>query len=94
LIHIYNFKFNTYEEPMARFRLACTKGTYVRSIAHELGQKVGCGAHLVQLSRVKSGKFEVSQATPLDKVLCFSEAELERQVIPFLTLARESKGSD
>src|ERR1043165_47516 len=51
LIHIYNFKFSTYEEPMARFRLACTKGTYVRSIAHELGQKVGCGAHLVQLSR-------------------------------------------
>jgi tRNA pseudouridine55 synthase len=88
LIHIYNFKFSTYEEPMARFRLACTKGTYVRSIAHELGQKVGCGAHLVQLSRVKSGKFEVSQATPLDKILALSPAELERQVIPFLTLAQ------
>src|SRR5260370_424719 len=56
LIHIYSFNFSSYEEPMARFRLACTKGTYVRSIAHELGQKVGCGAHLSQLSRVKSGK--------------------------------------
>jgi tRNA pseudouridine55 synthase len=91
LIHIYTFKFSKYEEPMAQFSLACTKGTYVRSIAHELGQKVGCGAHLVQLSRVKSGKFELSQATPLDKVLSLSEAELERQVIPFLTLAQGTK---
>lgn len=89
LIHIYNFKFSSYEEPMGRFRLACTKGTYVRSIAHELGQKVGCGAHLVQLSRTKSGKFELSQAIPLEKILSSSESELERYVIPFLSLARE-----
>jgi len=89
LIHIYSFKFNSYEEPLARFRLACTKGTYVRSIAHELGQKVGCGAHLSQLSRVKSGKFEISQAIPLNKILSLSVSELERRVIPFLTLARE-----
>lgn len=89
LIHIYSFKFSAYEEPMARFSLACTKGTYVRSIAHELGQKVGCGAHLVQLSRTKSGKFDLSQATPLQKILSSSVSELERQVIPFLTLARE-----
>src|SRR6266436_5634017 len=72
LIHIYSFNFSNYEEPLARFRLACTKGTYVRSIAHELGQKVGCGAHLVQLSRVKSGKFEVSEAVPLQKILALS----------------------
>jgi len=91
LIHIYSFKFTKYEEPMAQFSLACTKGTYVRSIAHELGQKVGCGAHLVQLSRVKSGKFEISQATPLNKILSLSASELERQVIPFLTLAREKQ---
>jgi tRNA pseudouridine55 synthase len=69
--------------------LACTKGTYVRSIAHELGQKVGCGAHLSQLCRVKSGKFEVSQAVPLDKLMSLGVSELERHVIPFLTLARE-----
>jgi len=87
LIHIYNFKFSSYEEPIGKFRLACTKGTYVRSIAHELGQKIGCGAHLVQLSRTKSGKFEVSQATPLQKILSSSVSELEQQVIPFLKLA-------
>src|SRR5215468_2897814 len=49
LIHIYNFRFSSYEEPMGRFRLACTKGTYVRSVAHELGEKLGCGAHLATL---------------------------------------------
>src|SRR5208282_5575719 len=38
LIHVYNFRFSSYEEPLARFKLACTKGTYVRSLAHELGQ--------------------------------------------------------
>src|SRR3954467_3629949 len=49
LIHIYNFRFTKYEEPLADFRLACTKGTYVLSVAHELGQKLGCGAPLATL---------------------------------------------
>ena len=51
LVHIYNFRFSAYQEPLAQFRLACTKGTYVRSIAHDLGQKLGCGAHLATLRR-------------------------------------------
>src|SRR5580658_99638 len=38
LIHIYNFKFSDYHEPVGYFRVACTKGTYVRSLAHDLGQ--------------------------------------------------------
>src|SRR4029079_2341397 len=87
LIHIYNFRFTQYEEPLGHFRLACTKGTYVRSIAHELGQKLGCGAHLSTLRRITSGKFDVSEATPLDAVLKLSERELEQRVIPFLKLA-------
>ena len=87
LIHIYNFRFTQYEEPLGHFRLACTKGTYVRSIAHELGQKLGCGAHLSTLRRVTSGKFDVSEATPLDAVLKLSERDLETRVIPFLKLA-------
>jgi tRNA pseudouridine55 synthase len=87
LIHIYNFRFTGYEEPLGQFRLACTKGTYVRSVAHELGQKLGCGAHLSTLRRVTSGKFDVSEAAPLDAVLNLSERELETRVIPFLKLA-------
>jgi len=87
LVHIYNFRFTQYDEPLAIFRLACTKGTYVRSIAHDLGQKLGCGAHLATLRRVTSGKFDVSQAVPLEDVMKFSSRDLEKRVIPFLKLA-------
>ena len=87
LIHIYNFRFSTYAEPLGQFRLACTKGTYVRTVAHELGQKLGCGAHLSALRRVTSGKFDVTDATPLDTVLRLPPGELAARVIPFLKLA-------
>jgi tRNA pseudouridine55 synthase len=87
LIHIYKFRFSKYEEPLAEFRLACTKGTYVRSVAHELGAKLGCGAHLSQLRRVVSGKFDVADAKTLDEILKLSVRELEQRVIPFLKLS-------
>lgn len=87
LVHIYTFRFLDYQEPLGKFRLACTKGTYVRSVAHELGQKLGCGAHLASLRRTVSGKFDVAQALPLDKVLDMSESELEAHIIPFLRLS-------
>lgn len=53
------------------FEIACSSGTYIRSIAHELGQKIGVGAHLVALHRSASGEFRVNMAWPL--------AELEAQ---------------
>jgi tRNA pseudouridine55 synthase len=87
LIHIYNFRFTNYAEPLGEFRVACTKGTYVRSIAHDLGQKLGCGAHLATLRRSVSGKFDVADATKLDDVLNLTAAELEKKVLPFLKLA-------
>ena len=87
LVHIYNFRFTDYETPLGRFKIACTKGTYVRSIAHDLGQKLGCGAHLETLRRSVSGKFDVADSTPLDTVLRLTTAELEKKVIPFLKLA-------
>ncbi|HTV40112.1 MAG TPA: tRNA pseudouridine(55) synthase TruB [Candidatus Sulfotelmatobacter sp.] len=87
LVHIYNFRFTNYTEPNGDFRLACTKGTYVRSVAHELGQKIGCGAHLAALRRSASGKFDVADATPLDAVLNMTTNQLEQKVVPFLKLA-------
>jgi tRNA pseudouridine55 synthase len=87
LVHIYNFRFTSYEPPLGQFKIACTKGTYVRSIAHDLGQKLGCGAHLATLRRSVSGKFDVADAMPLDAVLHLTTAELEKRVIPFLKLS-------
>lgn len=88
LVHIYNYRFTAYAEPIAKFRVACTKGTYVRSLAHELGQKLGCGAHLATLRRVTSGKWDVADALTLDAILALPLGELEKRVIPFLQLAR------
>jgi len=90
LVHIYNFRLTNYEPPLGQFKVACTKGTYVRSIAHELGQKLGCGALLASLRRSVSGKFDVANATKLDDVLKLTAAELEKKVIPFLKLAAGS----
>ena len=87
LIHVYSFRFTDYREPVGSFRIACTKGTYVRSLAHDLGQKIGCGAHLATLRRTISGKFDVADARPLDEVLRLTTAEMEKRVIPFLKLA-------
>ena len=87
LVHIYNFRFTQYEEPYGFFRVGCTKGTYVRSLAHELGQKLGCGAHLATLRRVTSGKYDVTDAIEYEDALKLSVAELEQRVIPFLKLA-------
>ncbi len=88
LVHIYNFRFSAYSEPLGQFRLACTKGTYVRAIAHELGQKFGCGAHLATLRRVSAGSFNVAQAIPLPELWKLTPRELEKYVVPFLSLAR------
>ena len=90
LVHIYNFRFTDYTEPVGTFKLACTKGTYVRSVAHDLGNKLGCGAHLATLRRSVSGKFDVADAMPLDQLLKLTTSELEKRVMPFLKLVAMS----
>jgi len=87
LVHIYSFRFSEYQAPIGTFRVACTKGTYVRSLAHDLGQKLGCGAHLATLRRTTSGQFQVGNAVPFLQVLELRPSELAARVIPFLKLA-------
>jgi len=86
LIHIYNFRFTRYEEPFGFFHVACTKGTYVRSLAHELGQKLGCGGCLATLRRTSAGKFDVTDAIQYEEALKLSAEELKKHIIPFLKL--------
>jgi tRNA pseudouridine55 synthase len=86
LIHVYSFRFTQYQAPMGQFRVACTKGTYVRSLVHDLGQKLVCGAHLASLRRVTSGNFDVADARPLEEILGLTERDLRSRVIPFLKL--------
>ena len=63
----------------------------MRSLAHEMGEKFGCGAHLAALRRTKSGPFEVADAIPLDQLRKLTLGELEKRVIPFLKLAELAK---
>jgi len=90
LVHVYSFGFSEYHEPIGAFRVACTKGTYVRTLAHELGQRLGCGAHLASLRRMEAGQFSVADAIPLDEALTLSAGELQQRVIPMVKLGRET----
>lgn len=55
-----------YDPPWVRLRVACSSGTYIRSLAHDLGEALGVGGHVVELRRPAVGAFDVADATPLD----------------------------
>ena len=57
LVHIFDYEVSRIELPEIDFRVVCSKGFYVRTYAHDLGQKFGCGAHLSALRRSRSGSF-------------------------------------
>ena len=86
-IHLYKFLISAYEPPIAWFKIACTKGTYVRSLAHDFGRALGCGAHLAGLRRTTSGRFKVSAATQLEELTDLSSTDLAKRVLPMLRLS-------
>jgi tRNA pseudouridine55 synthase len=61
-VEVYELKLLSVEGSVARLRAHCSAGTYLRAIAHELGQAVGCGAHLQELRRTASGDFLIQSA--------------------------------
>jgi tRNA pseudouridine55 synthase len=67
-VELFEFKLVQVEGPIARFVIECSSGTYVRSLAHEMGQKLGCGAHLAEISRTAVGEFSLDQALPLEEL--------------------------
>ena len=87
-IHIYSYEFSEYTEPTARFHVHCTKGTYVRSLAHELGQRLECGAHLSALHRTQSGNFNVADATRLENLVKLPAEALPARMVSLLDIAR------
>lgn len=67
-VHIYRFLILDYSPPCLKFLIECSSGTYIRTLAHDLGQKLGCGAHLSQLRRVAVGKYTEEEAFTLDQI--------------------------
>jgi tRNA pseudouridine55 synthase len=63
-------------------RIECSGGTYVRTLAHDLGQALGCGAHLSALRRTSVGKFSLSEAKPLDEVTPTDLIPLRSALVP------------
>jgi len=86
-IRIVSFNLTSFALPKLTFTLHCTKGTYVRTVAHDLGQKLGCGAHLSALRRTGSGKFALSEALTLEAIEALSLPEIEKRLIPIYEAA-------
>ena len=81
-IRVMSWDLLDFARPRITFRLRCTKGTYVRTLAHDLGAKLGCGAHLAALRRTATDRFHVAQALTLDQIQAMSLPEIEKRLIP------------
>jgi tRNA pseudouridine55 synthase len=79
-VTIHRLELMEYEPPYALLEVDCSSGTYLRSIAHDLGRALGVGGHLWELCRTKSGPFTLAQAVKLDEL----EALGRERVIPMI----------
>lgn len=88
LVYIYRYDIKTYDAPCGTFEIACSKGVYVRSVVHDMGQMIGCGAHLTGLRRTQCGDFKVADATSFETLKQMSAEEFKKRVIPLATVQK------
>ncbi len=81
-IHISEIELTDFSLPKISFSTTCSKGTYVRTIAHDIGQKLSCGAHLIQLRRTATDKFKVENALSLETLEEMPIADIRKYLIP------------
>lgn len=67
-VHVYSHRIDGIELPRIDFTVVCSKGFYVRTYAFDIGEKLGCGAHLSGLRRTKSGKFDLERSVTFDEL--------------------------
>jgi tRNA pseudouridine55 synthase len=67
-IHIYSLELLDFNAPKCRLRVKCSSGTYIRTLADDIGRALGCGAHLTALRRLEVGSFSLSQALTLEEM--------------------------
>lgn len=86
-VHISNLTLLSYEPPKISVRIDCSKGTYIRSLAHDIGEKLGCGAYLSQLSRTAVGRCSLDDALTFEQIEALHlSGELSTQLISGETL--------
>ncbi len=78
---IHEFTLKSIEGARLRFSVSCSKGTYIRVLAHDVGREIGCGAVLSRLCRVRSGRFHLRDAVTLEELEALSEAERWEKVL-------------
>ncbi|MBM4142144.1 MAG: tRNA pseudouridine(55) synthase TruB [Lentisphaerae bacterium] len=86
-VHVYEFTLTAFAPPRVAFRLRCSKGTYVRTLCADIGEELGCGAHLAELRRTRSGDYTLADALPLDALLEMNLDGLLTHMIPLREVA-------
>ncbi len=81
-INVSKFELLGWNTPEASFCLHCSKGTYVRTICHDLGQKIGCGAYMTSLRRTASNKFNVADAITIEQLNDLGLSAIKSRLIP------------
>jgi len=67
-VELFEYRLTGVEGSIARFVIECSSGTYIRSLAHDMGRKLGCGAHLCEITRTAVGEFSLEQAVKLEEL--------------------------
>ncbi len=82
-VEFYELRLSDWAPPELTLEVHCSAGTYIRSLAHDLGQALGCGAHLAGLRRTASGNFRVEEAVSLDELnAAFARGEWQQYLRP------------
>lgn len=82
LVRIDQIKILEWKSPVATLEIRCSKGTYIRSLARDLGEFLKCGAFLSGLRRLQSGNFKISQAVSLEEIMCLDGDNLQKKILP------------
>ena len=88
LVHVYAHEIVAVRLPEIEFRVICSKGFYVRTYAHDLGQELGCGAHLAALRRTKSGRFKVDGAVTIDELKTEKRENIAARIVSLPDISR------
>ena len=77
------------DAPFLKLRVACSKGTYIRTLGEDIAEALGCGGHLSALRRVQTGPFEASQCISIEQLEAMEEGERLQQLRPIDVLLPE-----
>ena len=81
-ITIHNIEINAFDQDIATITVKCSKGTYIRTLAEDIGAQLGCGAHLIGLRRTATANYQINQAITLEKFEAMSPAQRALLLLP------------